>query len=272
VIGLGHIGAGVARNLLRDAFDVCGYDVRDEAVAQLGEDVDAVACPADVGAASDVVLIAVLNDEQVRDVLVGDGGILSGPVGTRVIVILSTTTLETIRWAAEECRRVGVALLDCGVSGGRGGFEARQVTAMVGGDATAFEAARPALETFADPVLHMGQLGRGMAAKLARNVLVYTDWSVAWEAARLAQAAGVDVDAFVRAVDASDRYVDGHTALIRAGVGVGTNPPEAQARGAAVATYADKDLRAAIELGAELGIELPAARLALSRLADFTGQ
>jgi 3-hydroxyisobutyrate dehydrogenase-like beta-hydroxyacid dehydrogenase len=270
VIGLGHIGAGVSRSISSGGFTVSGYDVRMDAVRDLAGVVTPASAPAEIAAQSDVVLIAVLNDEQVRSVLVGTGGLLDKPARCKTVVSLSTTTLSTVRWAATECEQLDVALLDCGVSGGRGGLEARAIAAMVGGPAQAFGHARPVLEAFADPVLHMGELGRGMAAKLARNVLVYTDWSVAWEAARLAEAAGVDVAKFVQAVDASDRYIDGHTALIRAGVGLAQAGPEARARGAAVAIYAEKDLRAALELGEELEIEMPAARSALTRLEQFT--
>ena len=270
VIGLGHIGAGVSRSLGACGFQTWGYDVRAEAALELTSVIRSASSPAEVGRRAEVVLIAVLDDEQVRDVLVGTGGLLTAPERTRTVVLLSTTTLETVRWAARECEQRGVALMDCGVSGGRGGFEARAITAMVGGDADAFERARPLLETFANPVLHMGALGRGMAAKLARNVLVYTDWAVAREAARLAQAAGVDMAKFVEAVEASDRYVDGHMALVGRGLGLGNPPPEVRGHGAAIAVYAHKDLAAAIELGEELSVAMPAARLALSRVAAFT--
>jgi 3-hydroxyisobutyrate dehydrogenase-like beta-hydroxyacid dehydrogenase len=251
-------------------FEVRGYDVRPQAAEDLADVLQASASPAELGRDTDVILVAVLNDEQIRHVLVGPEGLLTDATRAKVVIILSTATLTTVRWAAAECERHGINLMDCGVSGGAGGLEARAITAMVGGDADAFELARPVLEAFANPVLHMGALGRGMAAKLARNVLVYTDWSVAWEAARLAQAAGVDIEKFVEAVEASDRYVGGHTSLIRDGLGLGDSAPDVKARGASVAVYANKDLKAALELGAELDLDMPAAELALSRVAEFT--
>jgi 3-hydroxyisobutyrate dehydrogenase len=220
---------------------------------------------------SDVILIAVLTDDQVRDVIEGEDGLLSASSAPRVVVILSTAAMATIRWAAETVERAGMALLDCGVSGGAGGLEAAAITAMVGGDDVAFEKARPALEAFSNPVLHMGPLGRGMAAKLARNLIVYTDWSVAWEASRLAEAAGVDVAKFVQAVESSDHWIGGHMAMVREGVGLSTADDDALARGAAAGVYARKDLRSALELGDELDLDLPAARLALERVAEYTG-
>jgi 3-hydroxyisobutyrate dehydrogenase len=224
-----------------------------------------------VGEASDILLIAVLTDDQVRDVLVGEAGLLSAAPRSQVIVVLSTAAIATIRWAAEVAEEAGMMLLDCGVSGGAGGLEAAAITAMVGGPDDAFARARPVLETFANPVLHMGPLGRGMAAKLARNLIVYTDWLVAWEAARLAEAAGVDVAKFVEAVEASDRWVGGHMAMVREGVGLATADDAARAKGEAAGVYARKDLRSALELGDELDLDLPAARLALERVASYAG-
>lgn len=272
MIGLGHIGAGVARRLALHGFEVWGCDVRPQPLVDLVGVLSGAGSPLAVAQRTGTVLVAVLDDHQVREVLFGPDGVAAGADRPCDVLVLSTTTLATIRSVGADCERAGISLLDCGVSGGRGGFEAGQVTAMVGGESDAFTRVRPVIETFADPVLHMGPLGRGMAAKLARNVLVYTDWSVAWEAARLAQAAGVDLDAFVTAVQASDRYVDGHTALISAGLGLGGETDELRAHGAALSVYANKDLAAAIELSDELAVELPAARLALAQVRSFTGQ
>ena len=266
VIGLGHIGDGVSRSLGACGFQTWGYDVRAEAALELTNVIRSASSPAEVARRAEVVLIAVLDDEQVRDVLVGTGGLLTAPERTRTVVLLSTTTLETVRWAARECEQRGVALMDCGVSGGRGGFEARAITAMVGGDADAFERARPLLETFANPVLHMGALGRGMAAKLARNVRVYTDWAPSrgkppgWRR-RPALTWPSSSRPWKRAIG----MWMGTWLWWGGDLDSGTRRP----RYAAIAVYAHKDLAAAIELGEELSVAMPAARLALSRVAAF---
>jgi 3-hydroxyisobutyrate dehydrogenase-like beta-hydroxyacid dehydrogenase len=122
------------------------------------------------------------------------------------------------------------------------------------------------LEGFADPVVHCGELGNGMRAKLARNLIIYTDWMVAWEAARLALAAGVPLDRFVECVTASDRWVKPHMHLVDHGIGLGS-----EANAERTAGYADKDLRAALALGDELGLDLPAAQLALARFRAVAG-
>jgi 3-hydroxyisobutyrate dehydrogenase len=224
-----------------------------------------------VAAASDVVLVAVMNDAQLREVLSAGDGLLAAEQPPRVIAILTTATIETIRWADAECAARGSALLDCGVSGGAGGLERGLMVAMVGGPADVLELVRPILAAWADPVVHMGPVGMGMAAKLARNVIVYADWFVAWEAARLAIAAGVDLDAFVEVVEASDRWVGSHMVMAKAGIGLRAGADGAPQASPVIAGYAGKDLAAALELADELGIDLPGARLAAAQFEAVAG-
>jgi 3-hydroxyisobutyrate dehydrogenase-like beta-hydroxyacid dehydrogenase len=205
----------------------------------------------------------------VREVVSGEGGLLDASPPPRVIVVLSTVTLETIRWTADQARPCRVEVLDCGVSGGPKALAKGSITAMVGGSEQSVEIARPVLSAFADPVVHCGELGNGMRAKLARNLITYSQWYVAWEATRLATEAGVPRDRFVEVVQASDRWLDSHMFLVEAGVGF--EPAATTGIGNIAATYADKDLRAALALAEELGVEAPAAELALSRLDQLAG-
>jgi 3-hydroxyisobutyrate dehydrogenase len=271
VVGLGLVGGGVCRRLHAAGLTADGYDVRAEAVAEL----DGVVRPADsvreLAQAADVVLIAVMNDEQLRNVLFGSTGVLAAARPPRAVVVLTTTTVATVRHAAGECEARAVALLDCGVSGGAGGLERGAMVAMVGGAPDEVELVRPILATFADPVVHMGPVGMGMAAKLARNVIVYADWFVAWEASRLAIEAGVDLEAFVQVVEASDRWVGSHMFMAKQGIGLRAADDGSPISSPAVHGYASKDLAAALEFAVELGIEMPGARLAAQQFDAVAG-
>jgi 3-hydroxyisobutyrate dehydrogenase len=271
VVGLGLIGAGVSRALHRSGFAVVGSDVRPEAVQQLDGIVTPTPSASAVADSAEIVLIAVMTDGQLREVLDGSNGVLAATQPPRVVVVLTTATINTVRWAAVACESRGIALLDCGVSGGAGGLERGAMAAMVGGDDEAFALARPALAAFANPVVHMGGVGMGMAAKLARNVIVYADWFVAWEASRLAIAAGVELAAFVEVVEASDRWVGSHMYLAKQGIGLGGGANAAAPQGSVVAEYARKDLAAALELADELGVKLPGARLTASQFDAVAG-
>ena len=141
---------------------------------------------------------------------------------------------------------------------------------MVGGDAEAVAQARPVIEAFSSPMVHCGELGNGMRAKLACNMILFTDWAVAWQGAQLAAAAGVPLDRFVEAVNAAGKWVRPHMGLVEDGVGVSMPGMPTLSR-PSTAAFADKDLRAALALAADLGVELPSAEVALRIFPKVAG-
>jgi 3-hydroxyisobutyrate dehydrogenase-like beta-hydroxyacid dehydrogenase len=262
IVGLGQIGRGAAISLARaGGFDLVGYDAAPETLARAVAVLAPAGSVAEAAAGADIVLVAVFDDAQVRDVLAGPGGILAASPPVRAVVVLSTVTAGTIAWAAAEAAAHGVELVDCGVSGGKA-IEQGLIVAMIGGSDAAVAAVRPVVEGFATPVVHTGPLGTGMAAKLARNMIVYGCWYVVSEAARLADAAGVSLDSLVEISDAADRQSGGPTAMLRRGR---SGDPEKVALWHRIPEYAHKDLRAALELAGALGVELPGAELVEAR-------
>jgi 3-hydroxyisobutyrate dehydrogenase-like beta-hydroxyacid dehydrogenase len=262
ILGLGQIGRGAAISLARvGGFEVVGYDPAPEALALAAPSLSPAGSMAQAAAGADVVLIAVFDDRQLRDALAGPAGILDATPPAKVVVVLSTVSAETITWAAVEAARHGVELVDCGVSGGKA-IEQGRIVAMIGGSDTAVTLVRPVIEAFAAPVVHTGPLGTGMAAKLARNMIVYGCWYVVSEAARLAEAAGVSLDSLVEISDAADRQSGGPTAMLRRGM---SGDPEKVALWHRIPEYAHKDLHAAFELARSLDVELPGAELVEER-------
>lgn len=271
VLGLGQIGGGVARALARAGREVVAYDVRPEAMDALAGSIAPASSPAEVSSRSDAVLLAVFDDEQVRAVLTGAESILAPDDRARVAGVMSTVSLDTIRWAHAHAAEHGVALVDCAVTGGQHLKEEGRIVVFAGGEPEALEALRPVLEVFAEPLLHMGPTGAGIQAKLARNVIHYGTWHAAWEGARLAAACGLDVDKLVQAVRVSDQWTGATMGLV-ADYGIGPDPVDpGDERMMQMAQYlsnvAHKDLRAALELAAEHGVRLPGAELG-DRLYD----
>lgn len=272
VIGLGRIGGGAARSLLRAGHTVSGFDVSEAATEALADRVRIAESPREAADGADVALVAVYDDAQVRDVLAGENGVLAAATVPPAVVVLSTVPPETIVWAAEQTRRAGAGLLDCGVTGGGGAIEQGSIVALVGGDAELVEVARPAIEAFSDPMLHMGPLGSGMAAKLARNMIVFGCWYVVAEAAQLAHGAGVGIDKLIEASEAADRWSGGPMALVSRH---GIRPDRLDADPEALLDlrrgfvgYAEKDLAAALALARDLGLELPGAELVQRRFVE----
>src|SRR5262249_58706041 len=132
------------------------------------------------------------------------GGVTAGPDGVfrgvdpgAVVAVHSTVHPRTVRAAADAAPR-GVAVLDAPISGGVRGARAATLCIMAGGDADAFDRAHPFFASMGDLVLHVGPLGAGLGAKLARNVVGYVTLLAAAEGSVLGVAAGVDPDVLYR--------------------------------------------------------------------------
>ncbi len=274
VIGLGAIGGHVARALSRAGWQVLGYDVRPQAYEQFPE-ARPVATVSELAAAAKLVLVAVYDDAQLRAVLSGPDGVLAADPSPGVVCVLSTITLGTLRWAAQEAQQGGIEVIDCGVTGGQALRARGKIVVLAGGSEEAIGLARPALEAFAAPLLHMGPLGAGMRAKLARNLMHYSGWYAAWEAATIAAACEIDVQKLVQAHQISNEMSSGGgTNLLSRGIGPGPADPddrESIAARRASADFARKDLGYVLELADELGIPLPGAELVLDRIDLVVG-
>lgn len=254
VVGLGKIGNGAAFLAVQAGYRVRGYDPREEAreeFARFGG--IPVQSPAEAAEDASCVLVAVYDDQQVRDVFESAQGVLAAPHPPSAAVVLSTVTVETVRREHDLARAQGIALLDCGVSGGKLLRARQRMAASVGGSETAFAAVRPVLETFGDPVVYMGAVGSGMMAKIARNMLHFSSVLADFESLQLAGAAGLDPDAFREFVMAADAYSGGR-------MGYGSDGDIS--RSPSFLGYGVKDLAVAMELAEQVGADVPAAAAA----------
>jgi len=276
VIGLGDIGAGVAGALRAAGVALTVCDVRPEATAPFATDCRLAASPAEVAAHARVVVVAVVDDEQVRTVVAGPDGLLAGVAAAGhggadgadglTIVVVSTVATATVRQLADQAAAAGVSVVDCGVSGGPGAAADGELVCMVGGAQDAVDQVRPLLEVIGSDVLYMGPLGAGLSAKLARNVVQYGSWLAAYEAQVLAEAAGIDLSELATAIRASDRRIGGAATLMFRPTAKPLRPDVPADAGllgpmGAAAALAHKDLRAALALGDELGVAMPTAQL-----------
>lgn len=267
VIGLGQIGGGVATCLVRAGLLEAVYDVRPDAAARLGGMPFMAASPAELASQCDVILIAVISAQQVHDVLSGPSGILSAARPGLNIVLLSTISVRDLAAIRQVTDAAGVGLIDCGVTGGPGAAANNGLICFVGAADEHLAEVLPTLEGFALQVAHMGGPGAGMAAKIARNVIVYASWRAGYEGAQLASAAGIDVVQFARAIEASS--VGGPTTwLTRPDPAV--DGDERELREATLGLLR-KDLGAALELGDALDVDMPMAVLSRQSARDIMG-
>ena len=267
-IGLGNMGGPKAKRLIGWPGGLIVYDVRGEAMAPFAEaGATAAATLAEV-AAADVISVTVLNDEQVRRVI-AELAEHASP-GT-VIAIHSTISETTAPELAAKYAPKGIHVIDAPVSGG-GASEKGELATMIGAPREVYERVKPVFKQWASLIIHAGEPGAGTRMKLARNMLTFTSYAAACEAMKLAEAAGLDLQALGRVVRHTDALTGGPGAIM-----VRDNMHEIEpghwlydsfvhARG-----LGEKDLSLALALGESTGVDLPLAELALRNLAAGLG-
>ena len=274
VIGLGLIGDGVAASVHAAGLPLVVSDVRAEATARHAAHATVATTPAEVAGMADVVVVAVVNDQQVHAVLSGPQGALvaGGPLTTFVVV--STITPECVRAIGAEAAAARTAVVDCGVSGGPTAAAAGELICMVGGEPDVLDRLAPLFDAIGSLTVRMGPFGTGLAAKLARNVVQYGSWLAAYEGQRLAEGAGIELSKLAQVIRASDAKIGGtSTLMFRSTVAPFTDDDDAGLVGAmrAGADLAHKDLLAAMALATELDIDLPLAAMTEARTDDIFG-
>jgi 3-hydroxyisobutyrate dehydrogenase len=171
-VGLGDMGGAIVTRLLAGDLPVTLWARRPESLRQFESGRFQVAASlAELGRHSDVVGICVFADADVRQVVLGQDGVLSGLSAGSVLLIHSTVSVATCREVAAEAAKVGVEVIDAPVTGARARALAGELVVLLGGDAAAIEKARPMLAAFAGTTAHLGPLGSGQRMKALNNAL-----------------------------------------------------------------------------------------------------
>lgn len=267
-VGLGNLGAPMARRLANWPGGLTVFDVRVEAVTAFAQEAAVADSLADV-AAADVISIAVVSDEQVREI-VAELATHAKP-GT-VIAIHSTISGHTTPELADQLRPRGFHVIDAPVSGSSGGAQTGALAIMVGADRDVFDRVKPVFDQFGSLVIHAGGVGAGTRMKLARNMVVYIAYAGVGEALRLADASGIDLLQLGQVIRHTDALTGGPGVIVMRG---DTAPlgPEHDLHDIFVHTRSlgEKDLGLALALGAELGVDLPMSATARDNLGIGLG-
>ena len=244
VIGLGAMGHQMARHMIAKGFAVTGFDVDEAARAKAaGEGVTIAADVAEVGRAADVVHVIVATDRQVLDVI-GSEGLLAELRPGAVICIASSVAPETCQEIERRAAEREVGVLDTTLILGQRAADEGRLTIFVGGEAEAFERARPHLESFGRKIHHLGPSGAGQVGKTANNMLLWACICANYEALSLARRMGVDIPTLITALADSS---GANNSLSRWGQSTGK--------------WAEKDMDVALELAQEADLPLPLSAL-----------
>lgn len=204
-IGVGKIGAPMARCVARAGFELMVCDTSAEARADFAALAARITDRAGDCADQDMIIVMVTNDEQVQKAMLGDDGILPNvdPEQAPAVAIMSTVMPQTIQSISAACASKNVALIDAPVSGQRVLAEQGKLSIMVGGTQADLESMRPVLEAMGDKIYHTGALGSGQVTKLINNMLGLTNLFLTVEAMQVGLAYGMDLAILANVLEAS---------------------------------------------------------------------
>lgn len=192
-IGLGNMGGPMAANLINAGHQVKGFDVVADCIERFaaagGSPVDNIS---EAASDVDVVITMLPAGKHVRDVYLGDVGILASANSTPLLIDCSTIDVETARDVAARAADAGLSMLDAPVSGGVMGAEAATLTIMVGGPDEAFGQGEAVLGAMGKNVIHAGGTGNGQVAKVCNNMILGISMIGVGEAFVLAEKLGLD--------------------------------------------------------------------------------
>ena len=251
VIGLGIMGAPMARNLLRAGHPLTVHTrTRARAAGLLADGAAWADSPAALAAAVDAVVTMLPDTPAVEAVMAGPDGVLAGARAELLAIDMSTIDPAVARALAERAAETGVALLDAPVSGGEQGAIAGTLSIMVGGAAAAFDRAGPLFAALGKRVTYMGGPGQGQMTKLVNQVVGAGTLAAVAEGVLLAAGAGLDPAAVVEAVGGG----------AAASWMLAEQAPRMQRRDFApgfMVRLQQKDLRLALASAERLGVPLP---------------
>ena len=263
-IGLGTMGGRMATNLAAAGHDLVVHDLdRGLAAELLSGGARWAASPAEVAAATDVVLLSLPGPREVVAVTTGDEGVVSGLPAGGAVFDLSTNSPTVVRGLHAELAARSGHFLDAPVSGGPQGAASRRLAIWVGGDRAVFERHLGVLQSFSDAPRHVGDIGAGSIAKLVHNMAGYAVQTAMAEVFTLGVKAGMDPVDLWSAVRTGaigrrrtfdgvvDQYLPGRY-----------DPPSFALR------LAHKDVSLATELGRELAVPMRIANLTLAEMTE----
>lgn len=259
VVGLGDMGSGLAKNLLKNGFEVTGLDLSEARMAAFREMGGRPAANvAEVGANAEAVYVMVMNGDQAKEVILGPGGLVEHMTKGGIVLLTATIKPKEAREIDAAMAGTGIELIDSPVSGGFPGAQGGTLTMMAAGAPEVLDRARPVMAAVSKTIHRVGaEAGMGQTVKACLQSLIGAQFSATFEAAALAAKAGVPGQVILDVFSTSS-----------AGCGVVNNALEKiidrqfEGTGSHINTM-HKDLTISMGLGEELGVPLHTAAAAM---------
>ncbi len=262
-IGLGTMGAPMAANILKRGHRLVVSDVEPAAVAKLtAQGATAARTPAEVAAASEVVITMLPDAPDVERVTLGANGIVDGIRAGGVYVDMSTIDPATTRKVGDAIRAKGAAMIDSPVGKTADAAVAGTLTLMVGGDAADIARVRPVLDCMGTDFFHCGELAAGQTMKLINNLLATAVSEASIEALVTGTRSGLALDTMMSVLRTTMAW---NNALA---VALPKRPLAGDFAPGFMMKLAHKDCRLALQMVEDLGVRAPVGRAAFASVDE----
>lgn len=254
-IGMGTMGVGMAKNILKAGHEVIVHNrTREKEEGLAAEGAARAASPKEAAAGAEIIIICVSDTPDVEGIVLGDEGVIHGAPQGSIVVDMSTISPAATRRMAAILAEKGVGMLDAPVSGGSEGAQNGTLSIMVGGEAAVLKKALPILETMGKTITHVGSIGAGQVTKAINQIVIAGTYLTMAEGLAIGMKAGLDMEKVLQAIGggAASSWV-----LHNRGQNVINNTYPLGFR----LSLHHKDLNIALETARELGATLPATEL-----------
>jgi 3-hydroxyisobutyrate dehydrogenase len=268
VLGLGIMGGGIARNLLKAGYPLTVYNrTREKAQPLIDAGATWADSPKDAAAGADIVISVVGDDAASRAIWQGEHGALRSMRIDAIAIECTTLSMGWVRELAGYTQARGIRFVDAPMAGSKVAAANGQLTLYVGAKPELFEEIKPILATFASTIIHFGPAGSGAMYKLINNMIAAAHITALGEGIAMAEKAGLDMDTVLKTITSG---------------AVGSPVVKMKAQQVATRKHEDthfalrwmhKDLTYALRAADELGVALPSVALAheLLRMAMQKG-
>ncbi len=205
IIGLGDMGIGMAANIIKNDFELCGFDLQKErldSLKQLG------GLPlnqySEIAENSDVVFIMVLNGQQVHDIVLSETGLINHLKPGSTIIVTATINPVEVKDLEIPLQKKGIKLIDSPVAGGKSGADNGTLTLMTAAKKTDFNECKIILEAVGENIFHVSEeIGIGQTVKAALQAFIGASFTAIFESLVLGVKAGVKAETLYEVFGAS---------------------------------------------------------------------
>lgn len=194
IVGVGRMGLAMLKHMIRHGYQAIACDVSDAQLKKAAEaGAETAASPADLAKSASFVIIGVGYDDEVRQVVLGENGLLETLKPGSLIAISSTVSPDLVMEIDKKAKPKDIAILDAPICRGRWAADNGTLLALVGGTDETVARGRKVYATFSSDIAHVGEVGHGQTAKAMNNLLLWINSIGLIEAGRLAQSTGIDL-------------------------------------------------------------------------------